>query len=365
MTSMVSSLKSPSDKPVGKKQVASTLKVGKKKFNTSKGNAAAKLLLGKYPVKKNKLSKVVSVYKSSNEYELKSDKTLSKLQKITGSFRRKSSYRVESRKTSLGHSTGMHEEVVPTDVMKLFDNAKPQKNGKIRVVSTNKNSPFSIHGPIDAHPEVFKWVVEAGDGFRSDTARTLLSVKGEAAGHSGSNLSTKNQQAAHDAIRETLITILEKEPSSQVTKRSISVAFASIAMISYAPGELIRSNLKNRSLKDKSAALDWELRRDAGKQKVDKLWDGLSLEEKKFVRGIAQQHLNRVATSGSTPAASARSLELDRARSPTRSLKTLDGVQGGGYVSGPLMAVGVAGPPKGIREIGMYASSDRRAALPG
>lgn len=285
------------------------------------------------------------------------DRGLTAAQRKSGTFRGRKSIRVKSARTLAGFSTGMHEEVVPTDVLKMLDAAKPTKNGTHIITTNNRKSPFFKAGPIEVDDQVLAWVKAAGDGFRADTARTTLSVNGGAAGHSGSNLDTHGQSAAHDAIRETLISILKSKPSASVTQRSVNTAFGAIASLSSAPGELAGKVPKIASLKDRAALADWEYRRDAGKQKLDMATDSLSPAERAFVLDIAEEHRGRIAPPG---LGTARKLAPGRARSPTRSLKMTGAVQGGGYQSGGLLAKGVEGLPANIGDYPMYFSAERR-----
>ncbi|GBQ30619.1 hypothetical protein HLH34_18290 [Gluconacetobacter azotocaptans] len=289
-------------------------------------------------------------------YTRDTDASLTRSQKQSGLFQSDGNYRVSSRQTAAGHSTGMHEEVLPTDVWEMLVNAERQSNGEWRITTTNRASPFYKAGAIYVDPTVRKWALQAGDGFRADTARTALSVNGGATGHSGSNLSLKGQMAAHDAVRETLITILQEKPSSEVTQRSIICAFASMASLSSAPGEQAEKMPNIASLKDQAALSDWEVRRDAGKQRVDAVYAEMTQPEQNFAYRIANEHLARIDSPNST-----RTLDPERPRSPPRSLRMNGPIQGGEYVPGGLQAAGVSAPPAALEDYPMYASSGRRA----
>jgi hypothetical protein len=138
-------------------------------------------------------------------------------------------------------------------------------------------------------------MMNVADGFRTDTARTILSApEGDVAGHSGSDLSTEGQAAAHNLLRATMMEILQLDPAKNegITEKAIAVLFGSVTVTSMAPGEMARQVKGGADdLKSKRARDDWEPARNEAKARVDALFTGLSADEQAFVKKYADKFL--------------------------------------------------------------------------
>lgn len=262
-------------------------------------------------------------------YNRSFDLTLTAKQIMSDLFGDPGKFRYPSNPTILGHSSGYHESVLTTDNYFFFRNAVDNKDGtsSLRALESY-NAIFRRYNKVAVDSKLLNIVMEIGDKFRTDTARTILSnQKGTASGHAGSGTDTHGQAEAHDLLRNAVMSILTKAPSNAkgVTKRSIIGIFASITITSMAPGELAKGLHFQNELKDFAARRTWEHDRNNAKLLLDKYMATLDNDEKEFVLQHASNFMDStkpaIANVGQT-GGRGRTLNdsggRQRARSPLR-----------------------------------------------
>lgn len=303
-------------------------------------------------------------------YQLAKSGTLTTAQRKAGgfaptAFRTRAPFRVKSTRTSLGYSTGYHEAAVTTDHLYYLRDAVNNLNGTHTLPRTSKASYFGRRqfGGLKVDSVVLGWILQHADGFRTDTAQTILSApSGQTAGHSGSGLSQVNQGAAHDLLRQKIMDLVKlKHTTPGLTEDSLIVIFGSITVTSMAPGELARATLKGGTagLKGGDEARDqWEARRNQAKERVQQLFDLLSKPEQDFVHQHAVEFL-RSTDQGST---TGRLIRRGRSNSLSRDdSQVSSAVAGRGYRHPSLAPPQGELPPANRPERGAYITEPFRA----
>jgi hypothetical protein len=304
-------------------------------------------------------------------YSTGGDRTLTRKQAESGKFSEAldslhGDFRSPSNKTLVGHPSGYHEPFFTTDSYKFFRDdlslIEEDETPKSATLQPNRKSSFHQFKDQEYFPKTLKYYRKTADGFRTDTARTILSSPdGKAAGHSGSGLSLKGkgQADAHDALRETLIGTLQTKPTrkSGVTTKSIACIQGAVTLASMAPGELART--VQGSLKDRSAGSDWEERRNEAKRRLDKVMSTLTPEERQFVISHTKRYFQKIQSQGNAP----RSLAPRRSRSPLRTthLPANAKISGGRYIKENQRGPSVL-PPEDPELLGHYFTEPFRAA---
>lgn len=177
-----------------------------------------------------------------------------------------------------------------------------------------------------------KIVFEISDGFRTDTAQTILSAQnGKIAGHSGSGLSQENQKNAHDLLRS--VTDQISNDHRTLSPGVINVIGSAITVASIAPGILART-IKGgtSSLKaGKKAKNNWEINRETAKNRTVDLFNQLTKVNKEIVLEYVKCYFDEINPTGSTPRLLAGKLPVSPRRNNILSNVKYE-VQGGQYL---------------------------------
>ncbi|MGV1951509.1 hypothetical protein ACQZ44_11825 [Agrobacterium vitis] len=257
---------------------------------------------------------------ANETYEITRDNTLTPQQRSARSFlpvgHKKGELRGRSgNKTINGYNTGFHEGAVTTSLYR-----------KLHELPDNRG----ING------NVRQWLLKHADGFRSDTAQTILSIPIDkvvsdvdgkpilAAGHPGSNIKQSGKNFAHELLNEKVIELLKtRDKTPWLTEESVVTIMGAIMLASIAPGEVART-LNTSELTARHVKQTWEERRNEAKLGLNKQLEALNRAERAFVSLHAGSFLGRLG----------RTLATNRASSPLRNTKAPDprenGVQGGG-----------------------------------
>jgi hypothetical protein len=275
-------------------------------------------------------------------------------------------FRFPSNPTLNHHSTGYHEAAVTTDTFNYLRSAKSNMDGTHTLSDkVNKGSYLKQFAKKKVDSQLFKWILKHADGFRTDTAQTILSGKnGTVAGHAGSGIARKGEPSAHDLLRKVVMDILQLKPSNNngLTEKSVAIIFGSVTVSSMAPGKLARKVTgKTKSLKaGQLAKKDWEVLRNKAKARVETLFNKLDAKEKEFVRKHAVNYLD--STQIGVPANSRRVIPTLRATSQERddAEVLVDEVAGGDYKNGG-QTLQVDKQPPEVEFLGLYVSESLRA----
>lgn len=236
-------------------------------------------------------------------------------------------FRVPSNKTKYGWSTGYHEAFGVTNHVKLLALRAPAVQGRSRV-PTGTSKFFKTYGAHKITEANVKAFLETADAARTDTARTILTAPGrEPAGHTGSNISTSGQSAAHNLLRWQAIRVLTDDDKNMTGKAMAVIATATV-VTSMAPGEVARKIHNVGNLKANSALSTWEEDRNESKRRVHAMYAALSSAE----RAVVDKHMNNFLSTLQDPQ---RRLANQRATTPLRETSKGPGavVQGGGYLA--------------------------------
>lgn len=303
-------------------------------------------------------------------YDPFQDKTLTQWQSANACFSNAvlsgiGDIRARSNPTLASHNSGYHESVIPTDGIKLLHDSTPSAvpGMETLAVPNSAGSAFAPHAGTNFYSQNKQTILEIADGFRTDTARTILSASnGRAAGHTGSGMSLTNQSDAHDLLRQSTIAVLFSNPSTTkgLTKQSIACVFGAITIASMAPGELART--VSGTLKDGGAANNWEARRNEAKQRLDMSMAMLTPQEEGFVIHHAGHFMTSTLATGHLPV---RYLAPGRARSEDRDDAAPTGmglgtITGGGY-STTTAHTSTVTPPANVDHWGYYFTEPFRA----
>ncbi|MDH6599768.1 hypothetical protein M2306_000462 [Myroides gitamensis] len=292
-------------------------------------------------------------------YTLDNDKTLTNAQNRQRAFRTLRKYRAASNATIHRHSSGYHE-VVPTDFIEKIVEVNHVQNTITRSSLTRFNG-------ITINPDVQASLQTLADGFRTDTARTILSsAQGRVAGHSGSGIIQTNQAEAHDMLRNATFKLLEMPLNGLgLSEKSVACVLGSIAVTSIAPGMYAR-NVQGgtRNLKDTDFKLNYEQAREEAKSRVEHLYGDLTLSEQSFVYEHASNFIQTVSPPATRGRQQERLIPQGRATSPRRSLDVrTDEVSGGAYLQqgGVHVLLPQKDIPQDIEAIGFWITEPFRA----
>ncbi|MEO8390475.1 hypothetical protein [Polaromonas sp.] len=298
-------------------------------------------------------------------YKASQDRTLTPMQ-AKGGFRpqvvdmvvgskafAKGAFRYASNPTSHGISSGYHEAFVVTDMtpklQKRVKHAKGMSAMPVMAEASWKDFSQATFPESNVRP-----MMEAGDGARTDTARTILSGPGgSVAGHSGSGVRSTGQAAAHDVLRAASMAALQ---DVAMTPAAMAVTAAAATVFTMAPGALASRAEGAEKLKDKRALATWEEDRNQAKERLAQVHGALGPAEKTVVR----RHFQALAISvGGT-----RTLDPDQPSSPRRSttLQAGNAVAGGGYDGSQIGGKASKAPPASgsARDITQYVSEPFR-----
>jgi hypothetical protein len=287
-----------------------------------------------------------------SSYSLARDRTLTPSQAKQGGFTpdiarhviagqkvRKGAFRVSSTLTEHGHSSGYHEALGTTDAVERTAERSMLPDGTTSRMPQATSGYWARHNTTTIQERHVAPTVEASNGARTDTARTILSVPGGgAAGHSGSGVGQTGQEAAHDALRDVYMGVLSDKAT--LSRQAIGVIAGATAIASMAPAEVARTAEGADNLKDKAGGDQWEANRNAAKIELNLHFEALPQDQKDHVLRHVHRHLARF-DNPSDPSRR-RIPERGRPTSPTRSTRSApsDRIQGGSYVMPP-----VASPP--------------------
>ncbi|MEK7432463.1 MAG: hypothetical protein AABZ74_04965 [Cyanobacteriota bacterium] len=264
-------------------------------------------------------------------YSMENDRTLSDTIVNRGHFGTDGDHRETSNLTLSGHKSGFHE-VFPTGTFNLLRSSASTGNYNLGKYGTG-------------NPNSVNMILEVSSNFRTDTARTLMSLPGGGViGHTHSGYPRNTQEDAHDLLRDPIMyiaTLDPLDPSLQgvLTKESLSCIIGSIGVSSMAPAEIIESSgiqskLSSGVMTDSSAHTNWEKTRNDAKARVNFVYDSLSLPEQDFVRHFAGDFLSKVSPpigSAITRSLGARATSVDRDEAFVQPIS--------GFVGGSTMAM--------------------------
>lgn len=265
----------------------------------------------------------------------------------------KGAFRYASNPTRHGISSGYHEAFVVTDMTPKLQMRKTHAKG-MSAMPVMGEASWKGFSQVTFPEKNVRPLMEAGDGARTDTARTILSGPGgSVAGHSGSGVRSTGQSAAHDVLRVASMGAL-RDPD--MTPRAMAVTAAATTLFTMAPGRLASRAEGAGKLKDKQALSTWEEDRNQSKERLALVHDALSPGEKTVVR----RHFKALTVNvGGT-----RTLDPDHPSSPRRSTGKESGsaVFGGGYDGSQIGGRASKAPPTSgsARDITQYVSEPFR-----
>ena len=271
----------------------------------------------------------------AHRYRIERDRTLTSSQQtlrgfvdvnaaLTGRLSKKNYFRVPSNPTVHSFSSGYHEAGLTTDSANHLT-ARLHRQKGISQFRSNAPEPLRNKKFYEANVST---VMHAGDGLRTDTAQTVLSVPrwdgGGGAGHSGSGVKQSGQKSAHDLLRESTVELLQNK---NLTSGIAAVAFGAFAVASMAPGEVASKTPNIRKLKAQHVRDHWEQNREEVKARVEDQYQRLSTNEQQEVDTHMQSFFQKLPKN--------RRLANGRCTSPVRDTRRQhkNAVSGGGYVS--------------------------------
>ena len=318
-------------------------------------------------VRKHRRSKASRFDMTSGTRYATTDRTLTLSQRASGGFKpdahtTSEDFRFRSNPTTVGVSSGYHEAAVTTDTFTFFRNADDQGDGTAELPSTANTAPLqALQGAI-VDKSVLDFLLGAADGFRTDTALTILSAPdGEPAGHSGSGISQSGQSAAHDLVREACARILQDPETAKVTPQAVTVALGAYVVGSIAPGEVARLVSTDTLKAGPTAIATWEQRRNEAKARVEGLFATLSDDEKTYVQRHSQAFLTSADPTGGRHLGQNATPARKRATSLPR-LETNHGteVSGGKYDQTRAHEASTAPPLASASDVGVYVTQPFR-----
>ncbi|WNL44174.1 hypothetical protein RKE25_12110 [Dyella sp. BiH032] len=231
--------------------------------------------------------------KKGKPYTAKSDKTLTASQAKSGGFRpdvvkqvaagksiSKGSFRSPSNPTRRGFKSGYHEAYVVTDATKVLSQRKKSSKG-FSQLPKNSSGSWKKHSGAKIREQNVRPALEAGDGARTDTSRTILSAPGgKVAGHTGSGVKTTGQAEAHNLLRDQSVRALS---DPQLSPAAQGVVAGLTTLWSMAPGKNAAQAQGASKLKDKQARKTWEEDRNEGKRRLWANFKNLPKAERKAV----------------------------------------------------------------------------------
>jgi len=307
-------------------------------------------------------------------YSKETDGTLTKSQAANGYFSKapetrslSDDLRAASNQTKgkSGHYSGYHESALTTGLFKSLLGAKANAGGKTHTLTTGSKAHTVSSRTRDI-------VLSVTDGFRTDTARTIMSgPEGSAAGHSmfgkdvpkPSRVDTTGQDAAHGLLRKAVIEILKQpDDPAGITERSVATLFGAITITSMAPAELANNVKGISNLKDRDAMDTFEANRNEFKLRLDAAQKQLSPQEEAFVANYSRAFMQ--STQPASGLAS-RNLQTGRSHSPFREERSSSAsvLQGGSYKSDTDNGgrEPTAAPPDRAADLGYYFTAPMRA----
>ncbi|KAF0810919.1 hypothetical protein A167_00406 [Alcanivorax sp. S71-1-4] len=280
-------------------------------------------------------------------------------------------FRFASNRTEGKYRTGYHESAVTTDTLGFLRAAHPIGPGVCQLPSqAPKGSFFEDYTGMVVSEQVLRWLLRNADGFRTDTAQTILSApKGLAAAHSGSGpqgaeLDTTGQSAAHNLLRAEIMNVLSLNPNTTkgLTERALVVLMASMTVSSMAPGRIARKiSGGTKSLKaGKWARRRWEANRNQAKRRVNEMFSQLTADEQHFVAHHGRHFLDSTQAG---VLVDRRTIPSLRATSEDReeTEEVAGEVAGGGYVKTPNATLATKALPASLSDYGMMATEPFRA----
>lgn len=291
--------------------------------------------------------------KKTKAYVALDDKTLTKSQAKSGGFRPdvvkqvsagksigKTAFRSPSNQTKRGFKSGYHEAYVVTDATTILSQRKKSGQGFAQLPKT-KSGFWKKHSGAKIIEKNIKPAMEAGDGARTDTSRTILSAPGgKPAGHTGSGVKTTGQSEAHNLLRDQSVRVLA---DSNVTPAAQGVIAGMTTLWSVAPGQSAATATGASKLKDKQAKKTWEEDRNEVKKRLWADFEQLSKAEQKTVLKHDEQFHKSLGDKK-------RKRSMDRPGSPLRETgpsKKNSPIHGGDYFKKqPSNKKPKVGPPK-------------------
>lgn len=333
---------------------------GKKTAGGSPGINKAGSVAGKH----------TSPKKKARPYTALDDKTLTKSQAKSGGFRpdvvkqlvsskqiAKGSFRSPSNPTKHGFSSGYHEAYVVTDATQVLAQRKKSSGGFSELPKT-KSGYWKDQSGTKIVEKNLKPALEAGDGARTDTSRTILSVpKGGVAGHTGSGVKTTGQPEAHNLLRDQSVRVLS---DPKVTPEAQGVIAGLTTIWSMAPGQYASKAAGASKLKDKQAKKSWEEDRNEAKKRLWSRFKQLPKSDRKVVLKHDEQFHKSLDDKK-------RKRSMDRPGSPLRETapsKTSNPISGGDYMKKqPSSKKPKLDPPKsgGAQETALHITQPFRA----
>ena len=271
------------------------------------------------------------------KYDFKNDFTLTKQQAKTGQFKGPSNFRSPSNATTLNYNSGYHESALVTDQHDKVQKELNKNNNNTTFKFKYDKKGWKGNKNFVLNTNTTKTVLNLGDGFRTDTAQTVLSAQNnKGAGHTGSNMKTTGQDGAHDLLRKPMFNIMQQQMDDQqgITKNSIATLMSAITVNSMAPAKIANTvafGSNKKSLKAKHVQKEYEKRRNLSKVRLDKMFEKLDDKEKDYVLKNTEQFLNSTKDSKNP---NKRKLAPTRPRSPFRNpvSNSNDTFQGGDYI---------------------------------
>lgn len=262
-----------------------------------------------------------AISQSPNQYDPDRDPTLTTGQASRGGFweRKNSDFRARSNLTVEGYSSGYHEALVTTDTHNFLSRATDLGNGLHCLPTTGGSGFWAKKRGKMIYSENLEFVRKYEDGFRTDTAQTILCALNDMpAGHAGSGLRLTGQKDAHDLLREFVYDLLILDPATTRgwSEESFAVAAAGVVISSIAPGEVARRipGGTARLKAGDNAKDDYEINRNDPKKMVDALFQKLDQDGQEFANSCARRYLKSTLAAGST----ARHIPDGRATTPER-----------------------------------------------
>ena len=268
-------------------------------------------------------------------YDPAHDLTLNSAQASTAQFKSAADFRNPSNPTVHGYSSGYHEAALTTDMYNRVGAARKGKGDTFGFNYGRSDGPLAQTHTLQT--ATVDQVLALGDGFRTDTAQTILSApEGAGAGHSGSGMYTQGQAPAHDLLRAAMLDIMEDGLSDEagINTKSISAAMGAINIASMAPAVLARTVQAKPGLKAAEAGPVWEQKRTLAKARLNNIMQTLGPKERDYVIGKAQKFLTSTMPAPAAGETPNRVLASGRGASPDRVIHSApsDAIQGGQYL---------------------------------
>lgn len=263
------------------------------------------------------------------------------------------------------YKSGYHESAMPTDTVIFLRGATDNKNGTHTLPkSVGSGSFWTGYISRVVSSKILNYLLDLADGFRTDTAQTILSApEGKAAGHSGSGVYTGGQSSAHDLLRAGVARMLDLAVNTPgLTRESLATYFASLTVTSMAPAVIARTVLggtANLKAGD-GAKLEYEQNRNEMKRRTEAIFKALTPNEQAFVKLYSQEFLN--STQIGVDKSCRRHIPNERSTSPERDAHASHKkeVDGGGYSKLSAQTSPTKSAPVDVQHTGMYVTEPVR-----